>query len=32
MKRFILIAMLLIIGTAGQVQAQITSVGCDSMS
>ena len=32
MKRFILFALLPMLGTAGQVQSQITSVGCDSMA
>lgn len=32
MKPFLPISLLLIIGTVGQVQAQVTSVGCDSMA
>ncbi len=32
MKQFFPISLLLIIGTFGQLQAQITSVGCDSMA
>ena len=32
MKQFLPISLLLIIGTVGQVQAQVTSVGCDSMA
>ena len=32
MKQFLPISLLLIIGSVGQVQAQITSVGCDSMA
>ena len=32
MKRFILFALLPMLGTAGHLQAQITSVGCDSMA
>jgi len=32
MKQFLFIPLLLIIGTVGQVHAQVTSVGCDSMA
>ena len=32
MKQFLPISLLMLIGTVGQVQAQITSVGCDSMA
>lgn len=32
MKRCVLFALLLMLGTAGHLQAQITSVGCDSMA
>ena len=32
MKQFLPISILMLIGTVGQVQAQVTSVGCDSMA
>jgi hypothetical protein len=32
MKQFLPISLLMLIGTVGQLQAQVTSVGCDSMA